>query len=179
MRKFLGPILHAAICPAVFGLSMLFAHSARAETAIAGDLDFAAPVDSSLASGAGFGLRAGYHAHLPFIILTPELGFTYHGFGGDYPASVYRGVAGVRLAVGEVFRPGVFAHVGIGSLRADGPPPDPSHSALTYDAGAFIDFTLLPLLNLGAHAAYNRLNASTDGYALDWVTLGAHAEVVF
>ena len=158
---------------------MLFARSANAETAIAGDVDFAAPIDSSLEAGAGFGLRVGYHAHIPFLILTPELGFSYHGFGGDYPARAYRGIAGMRLAVGEIIRPGIFAHVGLGRLQADGPAPDPSHTALSYDVGAFLDFTLLPLINIGAHAAYNHLNAKDGVGAVDWLALGAHAEVVF
>ena len=171
--------LRAAVGPAVFALSMLFARSARAEGAVAGDIDFAAPIDSSYASGAGFGLRLGYHAHVPFLIVTPELGFSYHGFGGDYSARVYRGIAGVRLAIGEILRPGVFAHIGLGRLQADGPLPDPTHSALSYDAGAFLDFTLLPIINIGAHAAYNRLDASDGLGAVDWMTLGAHAEVVF
>jgi len=171
--------LPAAVCPAVFALSMLFARSANAEAAIAGDVEFATPIDSSLKAGGGFGLRVGYHAHIPFLIVTPELGFSYYGFGGDYPASVYRGTAGVRLAVGEIVRPGIFAHVGMGRLQADGPTPDPSHSALTYDAGAFLDFTLLPLINIGAHVAYHRLNAKDGVGAVDWLALGAHAEVVF
>ena len=172
-------LVRLALPPAVFALSMLFARSVRAEAAVAGDIDFAAPIDSSLSAGAGFGLRVGYHAHIPFIIVTPELAFSYFGFGGDYPASLYRGAAGVRLAVGEIIRPGIFAHVGVARLGADGPPPDPSHSALSYDAGAFLDFTLLPLINIGAHAAYNRLDAKDGVGAVDWMTLGAHAEVVF
>jgi len=179
LRPFVRFTLPAVICPVLFALSMLFARSARAETALAGDIDFASPIDSSLAAGAGFGLRLGYHAHIPLIIVTPELGFSYYGFGGDYPASVYRGAAGVRLAVGEIVRPGIFAHVGLGRLSADGPPPDPTHSALSYDAGAFLDFTLLPLINIGAHAAYNRLDASDGVGAVDWLALGGHAELVF
>jgi hypothetical protein len=159
---------------------MFFARSAHAEAAVAGDVDVAVPIDSNLKAGGGFGLRLGYHAHIPFIIVTPELGFSYYGFGGDDPATLYRGTAGVRLAVGEIVRPGIFAHVGLGRMQADGPVPDPSHTALTYDAGAFLDFTLLPLINIGAHASYNRLDASDEGFgAVDWLALGAHAEVVF
>ncbi len=179
MRTLVRFTLPAAIAPAVVAFSTFFGRSAHAETAIAGDIDYAAPVDSSVDAGPGFGLRLGYHAHVPFVILTPEIGFSYYGFQGDYPASMYRGVAGMRVAVGEIIRPGIFAHVGIAQLQADRPPPDPSHSALTYDAGAFLDFTLLPLINIGAHAAYNRMEGSDEASAVDFATFGAHAEVVF
>jgi hypothetical protein len=171
--------LPAVIGVSVLALSISLAGSARADVAIAGDIDYAAPVDSSVDAGPGFGLRLGYHAHIPFVILTPELGFSYYGFQGDYPANMYRGVAGMRLAIGEIIRPGVFAHIGVAQLQADGPPPDPSHSALTYDAGLFLDFTLLPLVNIGGHAAYNRMEGSDEASAVNWATVGAHAEIVF
>lgn len=181
MRTLVHFTLPAVIAPAVFALSMSLSASARADgdVAIAGDIDYAIPVDSTVEAGPGFGLRLGYHAHIPFIILTPELGFTYYGFQGDYPANMYRGLAGMRLAVGEIIRPGVFAHVGVAQLTADGPPPDPSRSALTYDAGLFLDFTLLPLVNIGGHAAYNRMEGNDEAAALNWASVGAHAEIVF
>jgi hypothetical protein len=171
--------LPAVIGSAAFALSISFTHSARAETAIAGDVDYAGPVDSDVDAGPGFGLRIGYHAHIPFVILTPEVGFNYYGFQGDYPASMYRGVVGMRLAIGEIIRPGVYAHVGYAQLQADRPPPDPSHSAVTYDGGAFLDFTLLPLINIGAHAGYNRMEGSDEAEGVNWATFGEHAEVVF
>jgi hypothetical protein len=179
MQHFLRSFLRIGASAAVAALAFTVSRAARADTAIAADLNWVAPIDSSLKSGGGFGVRVGYYTHLPLITLVPELGFTYASFGGDYPGTVYRGIAGMRLGIGEVLRPGVFAHIGVAQLTADGPPPDPSHTALSFDAGAFLDFTLLPIINVGAHAAYNRLNASDEGYALDWMTLGLHGEIVF
>jgi hypothetical protein len=158
---------------ALFALT-LGARSASASTAIAGDLDFAVPINSQLDSGAGFGIRLGKQLHAPLAVLTPELGFTYHGFSG---LTAYRGVAGLRLGVGEIIRPGVFAHLGVGHLTA--PSPAPSSTAFTYDAGAFLDFTLLPLLDIGAHAAYNHVNAKDPVGAFQWATVGVHAALIF
>jgi hypothetical protein len=151
----------------------------RADTAIAADLDYAIPVDSNADTGAGFGIRVGPQFHVPLLVLTPELAFTYHGFAGDFGPRVYRGTAGLRVGVGEVIRPGVFAHLGVGRMTADSPVVDAAHTAFTYDAGIFLDFTLLPLLNIGVHAAYNHLNGESTSANFQWVTLGAHAALVF
>jgi hypothetical protein len=46
------------------------------------------------------------------------------------------------------------------------------------DAGLAIDFTLLPLIDLGLHAGYNAMFPRDDGSALKFVTLGAQAAIV-
>jgi hypothetical protein len=150
--------------------------SAHAATAIAADLDYAAPIDSTGSSGAGFAIRAGAQLHVPMLVLTPELACTDHTFSSRGPTA-YRGLAGLRLGVGEVLRPGVFAHLGFGHLSL--PSPAPSHTAFSYDAGAFLDFTLLPVLDLGVHGAYNRLNEGNGVAAFQWATLGVHAALIF
>ena len=83
-----------------FGLTALSAFAvslapteAQAATEIAGDFDIAAPIDSSFKTGGGFGFRLGNHLHLPMVVVTPELAFTYHDFSGGYSAATYRGVA--------------------------------------------------------------------------------------
>jgi hypothetical protein len=153
---------------------------ARAETAIAVDLDAIVPVDpDEIDSGPGFAIRLGQQIHLPMVALTPELGFNWGTFG-DGP-SVYRGIAGLRLGVGELFRLGVFAHIGFGHMSYDGPGPfDYSHTGLTFDGGAFLDLTLLPLLDIGVHLAYNRLNGDEEELAPDvgWMTFGAHVALI-
>lgn len=164
---------------ALFAVCTLLPSRARADTAIAGDLDWTLPINSNADSGGGFGIRLGQHIHFPMLALTPELGFTYAGFGGDFGPKVYRGVAGLRIGVGEILRPGVYAHLGVGRMELDTPGPDFSHTAFTYDAGGFIDLTLLPVLNIGVHAAYNRLNGSDTGDAFEWATVGAHAALIF
>jgi hypothetical protein len=154
----------------------LAAAPAQAKTAIAADLDYAVPIDWDAGSGAGFAIRVGQMLRLPLIVLTPELAFTDHSFADNGPTA-YRGLVGLRLGLGEIIRPGVYAHLGLGHLTL--PSPLPSHTAFSYDAGAFLDLTVLPLLDLGVHGAYNRLNAGEGIEAFDWVTIGAHVALVF
>lgn len=150
--------------------------TAHAKTAIAADLDYAAPIDSDAKSGAGFAIRLGQQIHVPMIVLTPEIVFADHTFSDSGPTA-YRGLAGLRLGFGEIIRPGVYAHLGFGSLSL--PDPEPSHTAFTYDGGAFLDLTVLPLLDIGVHGAYNRLNSGKGVEPFEWVTLGAHAALIF
>ncbi len=172
-------ILRAAIALAVFALFICTASSAKADLAVAADVDVAAPIDSEpLKTGGGVGARVGYHAHIPLFVLTPEVIFSYYGFGGDSPASVYRGLGGARLAIGEIIRPGIFGHMGVGQMEADGSPAQ-SYSAFTYDAGLFLDFTLLPILNVGIHGAYHGLSAGGEMAAVGWAAGGGHVEFVF
>jgi hypothetical protein len=159
-----------------FAGCFLNAAPAHAKTAIAADLDYAAPIDSDLKSGAGFAIRVGQQLHAPLVVLTPELVFSDHTFADDGPTA-YRGLAGLRLGFGEIIRPGVYGHLGFGSLSM--PDPVPSHTAFTYDAGIFLDLTILPLLDIGVHGAYNRLNAGDGVSAFEWGTIGAHAALVF
>jgi hypothetical protein len=151
---------------------------AHADTALALDLDYAVPLDApdGVDWGGGFAVRLGQQLHLPLLVLTPELAFNYQAFAGGADTAVYRGLAGMRLAVGEILRPGIYGHLGFGRLVSS----VPGHSdGLSYDAGAFLDFTLLPLINIGAHVAYSGLALRKSEPAFDWVTVGLHAALVF
>jgi len=149
------------------------AGTAHAATTVMGDLDYALPISSPYHAGPGFGVRFGQQIHIPLLTLTPELGFTYQSLRDD-PA-VYRGVVGLRAGIGEVFRPGIFAHVGLGTLGRGVPPK----ARVTYDGGVFLDLTLIPLITFGAHIAYQHLNAVKDQEALRCMLLGVHAGLVF
>ena len=148
------------------------------DLAIAADLDYALPVDSLGDSGGGFGIRAGLQLHVPLLVITPEVGFTYDGFSGTGEPSISRGILGMRLGLGEIFRFGVAGHIGIAHLSADVIGLDPSHTGFAYDMGIFFDFTLLPLFDIGVHAAYNHL--SDDGLkpSYAWLTMGAHLALI-
>jgi hypothetical protein len=151
--------------------------SARADVQIGGDLDYVLPLESRAEMGAGFAIRLGWQLHLPLLVITPEAAFNYAGFSDTYGPAVYRTVAGLRVGVGEVFRLGAFAHGGLGHLSASVPGPDPTRTGFTYDLGIFFAFTLLPLLNLGVHAAYDQI-PGTDDPSFQWLTFGAHAELI-
>jgi hypothetical protein len=176
-------------CAALVSAWLLAPQAVHADTTIAGDLDFNVPVSSNYAqTGGGFGIRLGQQLHLPLISLNPEIGFAYASFAqrrsslGVSGPTIYRGIAGLRLGVGEVLRFGLLAHVGYGYVSVDVPAAvkldDPSHTAFTYDVGLFLDFTALPLLNIGLHAAYNRVSGKERLDPLNWMQLGAHAALV-
>lgn len=156
----------------------LWSAEAAADTTVAGDLDYAAPIDSNANSGWGFGIRLGQQLHVPAVVVNPELGFTYHRFADDSTPRVYRGIAGLRIGLGEILRMGPFAHIGVGRLSLSGA-PDSSHTAFTYDAGLFLDFTVIPFLNVGVHGAYNRIVSGNSNPAFQFATVGAHAALVF
>lgn len=151
--------------------------SALAKPKLALDGDAAIAVDPSrVSSGLGAGLRLGYELDAIVLSITPEIGGDWHAFGGDLAPTALRGVAGARLAIGAGVRPNVFAHAGIASIanRADG-----SRSSSTYDGGVGLDFTLLPLLDLGLHAAYVVVPGTIEGPANRWVAAGLHVAFAF
>ena len=153
-----------------------FSSTATADVAIAVDVDYAAPIKlASVSPGYGFGVRVGTQLHAPFFVLTPEVGVARHALGGDGGPRLDRVIAGLRLGLGEILRPGVYGHVGHGALSADSVR---SHSSLTYDFGGFLDFTVLPLVNLGVHAGYTQWTGG-DQSAFQFATAGAHAALVF
>ena len=74
----------------------------------------------------------------------------------------------------------MFAHAGVGRLSLPEPVASLSYTAFTYDVGGFLDFTLLPVVNIGVHAAYNHLNAGSDSASsFQWATLGGHIAFIF
>lgn len=142
---------------------------------IAVDFDFGSALDAPGSnSGGGGALRLGREFDLLLVSLIPELGGSYHSFGDDARTKIYTGFVGGRLAVGKVIEPSIFAHVGVG--RADG---YQTRTAPVLDGGLAIDFTLLPLIDLGVHGGYNVMLPGDDVGALKYVTLGAQAALVF
>jgi hypothetical protein len=169
----------ALAATAAFVFSTASPSRASAEGVVALDVDYAAPLDETgVSSGFGFGVRVGAQLHAPLIAVTPELGFSYHRFGGPAELATYGGTAGLRLGIGEVIRPGVFAHVGYGARKTELPGRAEDSGALTYDLGAFLDFTLLPILDIGAHGGYNNWTGASQP-AFPFLTFGGHAGLVF
>ncbi len=143
---------------------------------IALDLDMAAPLDEDATeTGAGGALRLGRKFSLLVASLTPEVGFGYHDFGGPSDVTMYRGFIGGRLAFGKIIEPSLFGHVGAGKYDAR----VGDHWAPVVEGGVALDFTLLPLLDLGVHASYNALLARDDYRTFDWAVVGLHGALVF
>jgi hypothetical protein len=169
------PLVPLAI--AFTSLATLFvARSASAGPAIGFDPDLAFPIDSPGNTGGGFVARLGYELRLPLIAATPELAFSYDGFGGDRGPSIYRGLAGIRVGFGEIFRIGPLAHIGYGHLV---PPHAPNADGFTWDIGGFVAFTLLPVLNIGVHVVYNSLAATDTSSTYKYLTTGLELGLVF
>lgn len=154
------------------------------DTALALDLHYIGPVspDLNVTGGAGAALRLGKRFYSDDWVITLELMGAYDSFGGNDEARLYSGLAGLRVGYDlPLLRPGIFAHAGLGRSSFDDlAAPGLGHTAFTYDAGVFVDLTLLPMLNVGAHAAYNQIlesNAGSNG--LKWLSVGLHAELVF
>jgi hypothetical protein len=144
------------------------------KTHIAADFDFNSAVNApEIDAGGGGALRLGQELDLFLVSLTPELGGSYHGFSGEDRTKLYAGFLGGRFAVGKIIEPSLFGHVGVG--RLDGLE---TRTAPLLDGGLAIDFTLLPLLDLGVHGAYNVLLLRGDAQAFKFVTLGAQAALV-
>jgi hypothetical protein len=151
---------------------------ADAGTAFGLDADLAFPISdgSRINSGGGVGARFGYELHLPLIICMPELGFNYHGFGGDLGPNAYRAIAGGRVGFGELVRIGALAHVGYGHLDA---PVGPNYDGFTWDAGGFVTVTAIPILNIGVHVTYNQLDLNHSAGTYQYLTTGLDLGLVF
>ncbi len=151
---------------------------ALAEGKLAIDVEANLPDDTPrVGNGWGAGLRLGNTWDLWLIELTPELGASYHSFGGSAGATAYRALAGGRLALGLILQPSVFVHAGVGHFSYDAYENDVSETDLAYDAGAALDFTLLPWIDLGAHVSLNRINAASPTESLSWVAAGGHIAI--
>jgi len=152
----------------------LFPSRAAAATKLALDLDYVNGIDEPVDAGTGGALRLGQELDLILLSLTPEIGASYHMFGGSTDRSHTSGFIGARLSLGKVLEPGVFAHVGIGHLSGAA---DYSETAAALDAGVSLDLTLLPIIDIGLHAAYDTLLISEEPF--DWYRLGAHVAIEF
>jgi hypothetical protein len=150
--------------------------TARAAVAVAADLEVDAPSDSELDAALAFAVRLGWQLHLPLLVFTPEVGYHHVAFGDEL--TLDRAFAGARLGIGEVFRIGAFGHVGVGHAAFHSVAEGQDVTDLTIDVGGFLDFTLLPLLDVGVHAGYGRVRAD-DRDRLRWVPVGVHLALIF
>ena len=166
----------------VFTGSMLSSAVAHADPIIAADLDYVLPVDDDgVSSSFGVALRVGQELEGAGASLTPELGVSYNDFAGPLNVRTYRGYTGFRFGVGEVVRPGLFGHAGIGHIRIQEwrDIPTASETAFTFDVGAFIDFHVIENVNFGVHGAYNRIAKGDDFPAFRWGSFGLHGGLLF
>lgn len=139
------------------------------------DLEYASAVSSDfIDNGGGGALRVGSQLDLLLVTLIPELTVDYHTFAGNVDSDItaLTGKVGGRIRFLKILEPGIFSHIGVGHLGGAA-----DHTGLAFDAGVTLDLTILPLIDLGIHAAYNRVfGAGDDGFT--YGTAGAHVALV-
>ncbi len=149
--------------------------SDNSKTHIAVDFDFDNALNEpGTEAGGGGAIRVGQEFDLFLVSLTPEVGGSYHAFGGEADNRIYAGFLGGRLGIGKVIEPSIFAHLGVARVVGL-----ESRTAPLFDVGLALDFTLLPLLDLGVHGAYNAMLPRDNSSSFSWITLGVHAALVF
>jgi hypothetical protein len=167
------------LSPLILAATLLVAHSARAEKQISLDVEAALPANDGHDDGWGLGARVGNKWDLVLISLTPEVGFNYHAFGGSPDAEAFAVVAGGRIGIGFVIEPSAFIHAGIGHVGYGTAAGDYSRTSLAYEGGLALDLTLLPVIDIGAHAALAGIAGDADEDAFSWLALGGHVSFNF
>jgi hypothetical protein len=151
-------------------------HEEGTRPTLALDFDYAGAFSNDyIEKGGGGALRIGSELDLFIVTMIPEVSLGYHSFGGseNYDAQTFTGTLGGRIRFLKILEPGIFAHAGIGRLGGYEP-----HTGLALDAGVTLDFTLLPLIDLGLHAAWNRVFGDSDHAGLSYGTAGFHVALV-
>jgi len=155
--------------------------SADTRTVVGVDLNFNdSATGQDAGSGTGIDVFFGPRLDLAILTLTTELSAGFHDFRGPADPTFYRGMIGGSVGVGAVIRPSLFAHIGAGHLRFDdrfGVDRD-SRTNVTADVGAALDFTILPVVDLGIHGSYNVLAGDDEYEPFEWLQAGAHVTFV-
>jgi hypothetical protein len=175
-RSSFVPVVLASLSVAAL---LSFSSVAGAKGKLGIDVDAALPTDepSGVDTGWGAGLRLGHQWDLPLINLTPEFAGHYTQFGGSADLTAWSLMAGGRLGIGFILSPSVFAHAGLGHFGFNAPPgADSSQTSLGYDFGAALDLTALPIVDIGAHVAWNGIAGDKSIDPLNWVAIGGHLQ---
>jgi hypothetical protein len=176
-------MLRTWLVGALFALSLCaFVPStawAGSGTRLALDLDYVGGIDErGIGKGTGGALRFGQKMDLVAVNLTGEIGASYHMYGGEYDPTHYAGFVGGQLGFGKIIEPSVFLHVGVGRLNMEVAGEDFHDTGPMLDVGLALDFTLLPIIDVGVHAAYD-FQRMDSGENFDWYRLGAHVALTF
>jgi len=142
------------------------------------DLDYSATLSHQVFdNGGGGAMRLGTEFEHTMMTLVPEIMLDYHSFGTTWrgDARLISGKFGGRARFLRAVEPGVYGHLGIGSL---GGGARYSHAGLVLDVGASLDLTFIPLLDIGIHVSWNRIFGG-NGTGVSYAISGAHIALVF
>jgi hypothetical protein len=144
---------------------------------VALDFDYSTAIQNdAIEEGGGGALRIGNELDLLLVTLIPEVVLDFHDFGAysRNTAQLVTGKLGGRVRFFKIIEPGVFAHLGLASLSGN---RRYSHIGAALDFGVTLDLTILPLVDLGLHAAWNRVFGGYDS-GLSYGTSGFHVALV-
>jgi hypothetical protein len=164
-----------------FVASLVFPALASADGQFSVDVEAVYPENEPHDDGVGFGARFGHEWDLLLLHITPEIGANYHAFGGAPDAESFAVLGGGRVGIGFIIEPSAFLHAGIGHYSYEAVDVEVSQTGLAYEMGLALDFTLLPVIDLGAHAALAGVSGDDeeDLDSFDWIALGGHITFVF
>ncbi len=180
-----------AVCSLV--TLVISTHSVQAGPYVGIEAGGAVPMGDSaedLELGPTFGGRVGYAIALPLIRVIPEIAFTYTISNYDPLVNESDGettwtvAAGGRIGIGTGIVPYLFAHIGWGSLSAEGSDWVKDDSGATYDVGAALNLEMLPLANIGIfvsyqHMSHSEINNTALPTSNQWFRFGAQIEMGF
>lgn len=139
------------------------------------DLDYAYAIEQeSITAGGGGALRIGSELDLILITLIPEAYIGHHRWSeGDSSITDFK--LGGRVRIGKILEPGLYAHFGLASVAGGNAD---AYAAPAFDGGFTLDFTLIPFVDIGAHAAYSNVFATDDQDGIHYALFGLHAALV-
>jgi hypothetical protein len=152
-------------------------HRQRGRLMLALDGNYSSAIrNDEIKYGGGGALRIGTQRTFAIVTLIPELTLDHHTFDARTPdnAAITTGKLGGRIRFLRILEPGLYAHVGVGHIGGD---RIYSHTGVAFDAGVTLDFTLLPLIDIGLHAAWNRIFGGYDS-GVSYGTTGVHVALV-
>ena len=152
---------------ALIGLGVSLGSPALAAPTVGVQLDLANPTGGAAALGTGFSGSLGYGVDLALVEVIPQVGATWFSESQRFLPR-----AGGRMMIGKVVEPGVYAHV----VFADGLSVAPGRAG--WDAGALLDVTAIPHLDIGLHAGVLSLPSRSETPDTH-ITGGLHLAVVF
>lgn len=165
---------------ALFLAALFASRSASAQNQVSVDAEAAFPGNDGHDPGWGVGARFGHKWDLVLVSLTPEVGVNYHNFSGAPEASAFAAVAGGRISIGAILQPSAFIHAGIGHVGYDrAVVADYSRTSLAYEGGLALDLTILPVIDIGAHATLAGITGDADEDGFSWLAVGGHVSVNF
>jgi len=152
-------------------------HRERSRLMLALDLDYSAALShSEIDSGGGAGIRIGLERDYFLVTMIPEVQLNYHRLNANTAddAVISAAKVGGRIRFFKIIEPGIFAHAGLANIAGD---RIYEHTGIAFDAGFTLDLTILPLVDIGLHTAWNRVFGD-DESGLSYVTAGAHVALV-